>query len=69
MADGYPLIRSPSVVAASYSLGPRLAEKAECRAKHGMGSGAGDGSRTRDIQLGRLTLYRLSYSRPFAFVC
>ena len=26
-------------------------------------SGAGDGSRTRDIQLGRLTLYRLSYSR------
>jgi hypothetical protein len=45
------------------------AEKAECRAKHEMGFGAGDGSRTRDIQLGRLTLYRLSYSRPFAFVC
>ena len=26
--------------------------------------GAGDEIRTRDIQLGRLTLYRLSYSRP-----
>lgn len=25
--------------------------------------GAGDEIRTRDIQLGRLTLYRLSYSR------
>ena len=27
------------------------------------GTGAGDGIRTRDIQLGRLALYRLSYSR------
>jgi hypothetical protein len=26
--------------------------------------GAGDGSRTRNIQLGRLALYQLSYSRP-----
>ena len=26
--------------------------------------GAGDESRTRDIQLGRLMLYQLSYSRP-----
>ena len=26
--------------------------------------GAGDEIRTRDIQLGRLTLYQLSYSRP-----
>ncbi len=26
-------------------------------------NGAGDGIRTRDIQLGRLTLYQLSYSR------
>src|SRR5690606_15374190 len=26
-------------------------------------SGAGDGARTRDIQLGKLTLYQLSYSR------
>ena len=26
--------------------------------------GAGDGIRTRDIQLGRLELYQLSYSRP-----
>ena len=25
--------------------------------------GAGDGDRTRDIQLGKLTLYQLSYSR------
>ena len=25
--------------------------------------GAGDGTRTRDIQLGKLTLYQLSYSR------
>ncbi len=24
---------------------------------------AGDGARTRDIQLGKLTLYQLSYSR------
>jgi hypothetical protein len=28
-------------------------------------SGAGDGIRTRDIQLGKLTLYQLSYSRKF----
>ena len=27
------------------------------------GSGAGDETRTRDIQLGRLKLYQLSYSR------
>ncbi len=27
------------------------------------GVGAGDGIRTRDIQLGRLKLYQLSYSR------
>src|SRR5438046_1378587 len=27
-------------------------------------SGAGDGIRTRDIQLGRLELYQLSYTRP-----
>ncbi len=26
-------------------------------------TGAGDGIRTRDIQLGKLTLYQLSYSR------
>ncbi len=26
-------------------------------------SGAGDGVRTRDIQLGKLTLYQLSYAR------
>jgi hypothetical protein len=58
-----------SVVAASNSLSTDCAEQAECHAKHKMGIGAGDGSRTRDIQLGRLTLYRLSYSRPFAFVC
>ena len=29
----------------------------------GPSSGAGDGTRTRDIQLGRLELYQLSYSR------
>ena len=28
--------------------------------------GAGDETRTRDIQLGRLTLYQLSYSRPLS---
>src|SRR5512133_504341 len=28
-------------------------------------TGAGNGIRTRDIQLGRLTLYQLSYSRKF----
>jgi hypothetical protein len=27
------------------------------------GFGAGDGIRTRDIQLGKLTLYQLSYTR------
>ena len=31
---------------------------------------AGDGARTRDIQLGKLTLYQLSYSRLcFRFMC
>ena len=29
----------------------------------GEGDGAGDGIRTRDIQLGKLTLYQLSYTR------
>ena len=29
----------------------------------GLNNGAGDGTRTRDIQLGRLALYQLSYSR------
>lgn len=27
-------------------------------------SGAGDGIRTRDINLGKVALYQLSYSRP-----
>ena len=32
--------------------------------------GAGDGSRTRDVQLGRLELYQLSYSRnSLLFIC
>ena len=30
--------------------------------------GAGDEVRTRDIQLGRLTLYQLSYSRSWYYV-
>ena len=30
-------------------------------------NGAGDGTRTRDPQLGRLMLYQLSYSRPMAY--
>ena len=30
--------------------------------------GAGDGSRTRNIQLGRLALYQLSYSRGLSYV-
>ena len=29
-----------------------------------MGVGAGDGTRTRDILLGKQILYQLSYSRP-----
>ena len=29
------------------------------------GAGADDGNRTRDIQLGKLTLYQLSYVRSF----
>jgi hypothetical protein len=31
--------------------------------------GAGNGIRTRDIQLGRLTLYQLSYSRVASILC
>ena len=30
-------------------------------------SGAGNGTRTRDVQLGRLTLYQLSYSRSLTY--
>ena len=33
---------------------------------YGRKYGAGDGIRTRDIQLGRLTLYQLSYSRTWS---
>src|SRR5690606_12167788 len=33
------------------------------RRPRSLAAGAGDGIRTRDIQLGKLTLYRLSYSR------
>ena len=29
------------------------------------GNGAGDGARTRDIKLGKLALYQLSYARLF----
>ncbi len=32
--------------------------------RHPEKNGAGDEARTRDIQLGRLKLYQLSYSRP-----
>jgi len=39
--------------ACSGSLLGRQPEQAEYRAEHETGSGAGDGSRTRDIQLGR----------------
>ena len=38
-------------------IGAKLAGRADLRI------GAGDGGRTRDIQLGRLTLCQLSYSR------
>jgi hypothetical protein len=38
--------------------GPRV-----CSHPDATGSGAGDGIRTRDIQLGRLALHQLSYSR------
>ncbi len=31
-----------------------------------LAQGAGNGTRTRDIQLGKLTLYQLSYSRDAA---
>ena len=31
-------------------------------------NGAGNGARTRDIQLGRLTLYQLSYSRNAKYI-
>ncbi len=34
------------------------------RVEPDQGDGAGDGSRTRDMQLGRLPLCQLSYSRP-----
>ena len=47
------LVSRLSVVAASNSPGTDRAEQAECRAKHEMWIGAGDWSRTRDIQLGR----------------
>jgi hypothetical protein len=39
--------------------------RVSCQARDG-GSGAGDGTRTRDILLGKQTLYRLSYSRPMS---
>ena len=34
-----------------------------CRIHRGAGFGAGDGVRTRDINLGKVALYQLSYSR------
>ena len=46
---------------------PRRGEAPRRRAPRGFIRGAGDGTRTRDIQLGRLTLYQLSYSRVFRF--
>ncbi len=33
-----------------------------------LGIGAGDGTRTRDIDLGKVALYQLSYSRPGAIL-
>jgi hypothetical protein len=44
--------------------GPRSARHRNVRKRGVLGAkGAGDEARTRDIQLGRLTLYQLSYSR------
>ncbi len=43
--------------------GQRLRTQSACLSELTMGSGAGDGVRTRDIQLGKLTLCQLSYSR------
>ena len=46
---------------ASVSLDGNLAISGRVSSRRGVG--AGDGIRTRDIQLGRLALYQLSYSR------
>jgi hypothetical protein len=47
----------------SLSHSKRAARRYATRSRFDQG-GAGDGIRTRDIQLGRLALYQLSYSRP-----
>ncbi len=42
---------------------PRMRSTPELLGLKRATNGAGDETRTRDIQLGRLTLYQLSYSR------
>src|SRR5690606_12138152 len=46
--------------------GDRASAEIEEPRRSGVWKGAGDEGRTRDIQLGRLTLYQLSYSRRVA---
>ena len=54
------LLRIPIRFANRYGFGGALTFARQRRAKV---SGAGDGGRTRDIQLGKLALYQLSYTR------
>src|SRR5690606_5168207 len=44
---------------------PRMRSTPELLGPNAKDNGAGDETRTRDIQLGRLTLYQLSYSRSW----
>jgi hypothetical protein len=46
-----------------FSSEDRAKFRGRCGAKYPQNNGAGDEVRTRDIQLGRLKLYQLSYSR------
>ncbi len=47
---------------------PRLKSGQECPSYGRLHCGAGKGIRTPDPQLGKLMLYRLSYSRPWPIV-
>jgi hypothetical protein len=61
---GDPPRRDASPIPAARAPGSEIIESNAVQLSSQRGSGAGDGGRTRDIQLGRLTLCQLSYSRP-----
>ena|GEM_PF-1347473 len=64
-----PVLTKDVLYRLSYPGAERQKEPCNHPDPHTTETGAGNGIRTRDIQLGRLTLYQLSYSRSRCCRC